>query len=145
MAVTDEQAATLRTHLVGDYEEHDRLWEQLDREAARTGYTALVAAAFFKAVDRRFGPDTTRAEVIEYVTSVRARLGDNADKVDPQAAEMMIYTVLGEPLSRQLDDDTVAVVQPVVLTALIADEDLDDVGLDAFMAEARGLADQWLG
>ena len=31
-----------------------------------------------------------------------------------------------------------------VLAALIADEGLDDAGLDSFMASARALADQWL-
>jgi hypothetical protein len=31
-----------------------------------------------------------------------------------------------------------------LLTALIADQHLDDAGLDAFLAQARKLADQWL-
>jgi hypothetical protein len=32
----------------------------------------------------------------------------------------------------------------LLLAALIADEGLDDAGLDSFMASARTLADQWL-
>jgi hypothetical protein len=42
-----------------------------------------------------------------------------------------------------LNDETVIGTQIVMLSALIADEQLDDAGLDAFMAAARKLADQW--
>lgn len=55
----------------------------------------------------------------------------------------MIRHALGEGSIRDLDDDIVIGVQIVILSALIADERLDDSGLDQFMAEARKLADQW--
>lgn len=57
MAVTDEQAATLRAYLAGDFETHARLRDQLDREAAATGYSALISAAFCVAVLQRFAKD----------------------------------------------------------------------------------------
>jgi hypothetical protein len=33
----------------------------------------------------------------------------------------------------------------LLLAALVADEDFDDAGLDAFLGEVRKLADQWIG
>lgn len=143
MSVTDQQVATLRAHLAGDFGEYQRLWPQLDRDAAKTGYTALVAAAFFEAVDRRFAKTGTGADVIEFVGAVRARFDQSGDDVDPRAAEILIRAVLGEDEDADLDDDTVAGTQIVLLTALILDEDLDDVGLDEFMAEARKVAEEW--
>jgi hypothetical protein len=34
--------------------------------------------------------------------------------------------------------------QSVLMVAIIYDENLDDTGLDAFLAEARKMADAWL-
>jgi hypothetical protein len=74
MTVTDEQVAFLRAHLSGDTEEYQRKWELLDREAAKVSYPSLIAAAFFKAVDRHFDKEhTSAADVVEFVANVRAR------------------------------------------------------------------------
>ena len=34
--------------------------------------------------------------------------------------------------------------QLVLMAAIVGDEHLDDAGLDAFLAQARAFADQWL-
>jgi hypothetical protein len=144
MAVTAEEVATLRTYLSGDMDEYRRMQQQLDPVAARSGYSALIAAAFFEAVDRRFAkPGTTTADIIKYVADVRARSARASDALDPRAAERVIRHALGDGSIRDLDDDTVIGAQIVILSALIADEQLDASGLDQFMAEARKLADQW--
>ncbi|GAA4983517.1 hypothetical protein [Actinopolymorpha pittospori] len=82
-AVTAEQVAALRALLAGDLEEHVRLRDQLDREAAATGYTALLAAAFFEAVDRRFGQDGASADMAAFVSDVRSRTTAAAESIDP--------------------------------------------------------------
>jgi pantoate kinase len=143
MAVTADQVATLRAHLAGDFDEYNRLWASLDRKAADTGYTALIAAAFFEAVDRRFAKSGAGADVIEFVGSVRARFDEGGDEIDPLAAETLIRAALGDDSGTELDDDTVISTQITVLTALILDENLDNVDLDEFMEEARKLADEW--
>ena len=53
MAVSAEEVATLRTYLSGNMDEYRRMQEQLDPVASRIGYSALIIAAFFEAVDRR--------------------------------------------------------------------------------------------
>jgi hypothetical protein len=144
MAVSADEVATLRAYLSGNMDEYRRMQEQLDPVAARSGYSALIAAAFFEAVDRRFTkPGTTTADIIKYVADVRTRSAKVSEALDPQAAERVIRHALGGGAIRDLDDETVIGAQIVILSALIADEQFDDASLDQFMSEARKLADQW--
>jgi hypothetical protein len=53
MPVTDEQEATLHTQLARKFDEHERMLDALDPIAARTGYSALVSAAFTIALIER--------------------------------------------------------------------------------------------
>ena len=144
MTVTNEQAATLRACLAGDFATHERLRGQLDRTAAATGYTALLGAAFCIAVERRFVPGGSTAAVIEFVADVRSRSEGLAAKIDPAAAERLIRAVYTDEHISDLDRETRIGTQFVLLAALIVDEHLDEAGLDTFMADARELADEWL-
>lgn len=144
MAVTDEQVAALRSYLKGDLDQYRRLADALDRTAAQTGYSALLAAAFFEAVDRRFAENGTKADVVEFVGAVRARSERLADQIDPDVAERLILHSLGEGSIADIDDETVIGTQFTLLAALIVDANLGDSGLDEFLAEARALADEWV-
>ena len=142
MPVTEEQVATLRANLAGDNDEFRRLWAQLDRQAAKTGYMALLAAAFFEAVDRRFGQNGTTADVIQFVASLRARLGKDADAINPTVAERLIQDALGHGSIDDLTEEEIVATKVILLNALISEERLDDAGLDDFMATARMLGDR---
>src|SRR4051812_3809360 len=120
MAVTDDQVTALRAHLAGDITEHERLYAQLG-PAARTGYNALVAAAFCTAVEWRFAKDGTTADVVEFVGDVRARSERLGDAIDPHTAERVIRAVYTDESVDDVDDKTMGGTQIVVLTALIAD------------------------
>jgi hypothetical protein len=59
-------------------------------------------------------------------------------------AERVIMAVFtGQPLD-DVDPRASWETQLVLMAAIIGDEHLDGAGLDAFLAEARKLADQWL-
>jgi hypothetical protein len=141
--VSDEHVATLRTFLKGDIEGHNRMYERLDREAAKAGYLPLLVSAFFEAVDRRFAKDSTKTDVVAFVGNVRAR-SEALAGIDPQAAERMILAIYTDENVDDIDDGTKGELYPILLAGLIADEQLDDAGLDAFLSEARKLADEWL-
>jgi hypothetical protein len=143
MAVTDAQLAALRAQLAGNLEEHKRLFAQLDPIPARTGYRALVTAAFCKAVEQRFAPDSSADDVIEFVGDVRYRTDGTADEIDPRTAERLILAVYTDEPIGDLDPKTSFGTQILLLAALTADAQLDDAGLDEFLADARKLADQW--
>lgn len=140
MAVTEQQIATLRAQLAGDFAEHKRLLGLLDSAGLR-GYVTLVAAGFFEAVDRRFGKATTPAEVIHFVGDIRSRFDGADDEIDPRAAEQLILKVLGQGSVENIDGPTIRRIQRLLLPLLVADEQLDDAGLDEFLASARKLAD----
>ena len=142
MPVTADQLAALRSYLVGDFDTHDQLRARLDSTAARAGYAELIAAAFFKAVDQRFGKSGTDAGVVEFVGSVRSRSEGLSDKIDPSVAERLIRAVYTEEEIDDLDGETVLGTEFLLLAALIVDEQFDAAELDEFLLGARELADR---
>jgi hypothetical protein len=94
---------------------------------------------------RRFGSDYTQSDIIAFVGSVRARSERVSESLDPEVAERMLNAALGDASTQGLSREAKASAQILLLAGLIADEHLDDAGLDAFLADARKLADQILG
>jgi hypothetical protein len=142
MPITADQVATLRAYLTGDFDAYDQLRARLDSTAARAGYSALIAAAFFKAVDQRFAKSDADAEVVLFVGSVRARSEGLGDKIDPGVAERLIRAVYTDEEIDDLDGETVLGTELLLLAALIVDEQFDDSELDEFLSAARKLADR---
>jgi hypothetical protein len=145
MTVSDIQVATLRAFLEGNQPRYNELLGQMNRQADSVGYSALVTAAFFEAVDRRFSKQSTRPDVVEYVADVRSRSDEVADAVDPVVAERLIREVLGEGSTEDVDGRTSSTTKLFLLAALTADADLDSGGLDDFIAKIRKMADHLLG
>jgi len=144
MAISDEQAAALRTMLAGDFDEHNRISAHLDRTDGWGEYPALIQAAFFEAADRRFGKGYTDAEIIQFVADARARFDQTGRDIDARAAERLLRATQGVGSVDDLDDKTVVGTETLLLGALITVENLDDATLDEFMKEVRELADEWI-
>lgn len=146
MPVTDEAMATLRAYLTGNLDEYHTRWDQLGPTAAAAGYGALVTAAFVTAVERRFTEATPVAEVIKLVGETRIRFDETGDRMDPHIGERLIRAV-------HHDDDTLEDIdgrqqgsaQFLLLLAMVLDEGLEGPALDGFLAEARKMADVWMG
>jgi hypothetical protein len=143
MAVTDEQVAALRAHLMHDFAEAGRLNRRL-AEAGDDGYGAFVRASFVLAARRRFAPEWTIPQIVKYVATARAHWGRDAADIDPGAAETLLRQALNDDVIVDPDLVTRGRVAVFLLTELIAAEELDETGLDGFLAEARNLADYWL-
>jgi hypothetical protein len=145
VAITDEHVAVMRAMLAGDFDEYERLVEQLDR-TGRWGsdYPLLIAAAFFEAVDRRFGKNYTRADIVQFVAAARERFDPSGTEIDPSAAERLVLSVLEHESVDDLDDETVVRTQGVLLGALITVRKFDSATLNEFMLEARKIADEWV-
>jgi hypothetical protein len=144
MPVTDLEVATLRAQLAGRMDERKRLFQQLDWASEGLAYVRLVDAGFFEAVDRRFGKRVTVNDVIAYVADVRSRFDAAAEAVDPRAGEQLILEMLGHGSTDDLDDKVAFRTKSFLLTAMIADEHLDDGALDEFMTQVRKIADRLL-
>jgi hypothetical protein len=137
--VTGEQMTTLRAFL-----SFDPLYERLTRELAGSGrwhgYGELVYSAFVTAVRRRFAPTWTSAQIVRFTADVRNGLRTAGVDLDPLATEILIRQALGDHVVSNHDDNTRAQVMLFVLGELISQQHLDGAGLDAFLAEARVLA-----
>jgi hypothetical protein len=138
--VTDHQVATLRAYVTGDLDEYKRMLSQFDRNADKAGWAALITAAFFEAVDRRF--TNASDDIIEYVGSVRARSESLADELHPDVGERLIRHALGDGPEPDADGKTQALAQTLLLGALVYDSGYDDQELDEFLLEARRVANQ---
>lgn len=141
--VTGQQVAALRASLTFDMAQAQEWRARLIQSGDLRGFGELVYAAFLLAVRRYFAPVWTRADVVRYVGSVRAR-GPADDDVDPVIAEMLILRALGADPPLRAAEEAKAEAQAIMLGALISDLGLDAAGLDEFLAEARALADRWL-
>lgn len=147
MPVTDHQVATLRAQLKGDGIEHQRLADQLTPEEANSEYAALVAGAFIEAVERRFlrnGKAAEASEVIEFIADIRQTDDEMSSVIDPQIGEGLIFYLLKKGGPVDADKDKVFGHQIVLLASLVGREQFTDEQLDAFLVEARFLADQLL-
>ena len=142
MAVNDEQVAALRAFLVPESDDAAQLTEQLVESKCLAGYGELVYAAVVTAVRRRFSRIWTIADVIRFVAAMRARLLNDRIEIDPRTAETLIRRALGDVIADELDEEARARAQIFLLGELVIDEGFDEVGLDGFLAMARGLADQ---
>jgi hypothetical protein len=136
----DDQVAALRALLAGDKDLHRALFAKLDRTEIGKGYNAMVAASFAEAVLRRFGNRYTQAEIVAFVSYVRSKSAEISELLDPEAGALMINAVLDDASTQGMSRKDKAMAQILLLMALIADEHLADAGLDAFLADARKLA-----
>lgn len=112
MKITDEQVATLRAQLAGERREHERRLEQLTTEEEKAAYGALVTAALFEAIDRRFIKDGRAAEddvVINFIAHQRAIHPNSADLLDPTVVENVILNALNKAPLGDFDGETSSV------------------------------------
>jgi hypothetical protein len=143
MKVNDKQVAALRALVIGDMAENRRLLAQFDRAVDGAGYSALVNAAFFEAVDRRF-KEGSPADVVEYVADVRSRSDDVSDKVDPNVAEQLIRKVITGQSTDDINSRASATTKVFLLAALMADANFGIAEADQFLAAVRKIADHLL-
>ena len=132
MPVTDQQSAALRAQLAGDLAEHKRLLSSLGRVADGRGYSALLTAAFYNAVDSRFTRESTLNEVTGFVADVRARSEGVRDALHPRTVERVLVSAFTSDDLGDLDAEELTKTEMVLLAAIIADQQLDGAGLDEF-------------
>jgi hypothetical protein len=101
----------------------------------------------FSRSSRRLGcfgsqPSASRVWVTGFVADIRARSERVRDALDPQTAERVVVSALTSDDLDDLDAEELTKTKMLLLAAIIADEHLDDAGLDELLAAARKLADQ---
>jgi hypothetical protein len=141
MAVADDHVAALRAMIVGDFDQFAWHRQRVEQANGLADLNVILAAAFTRAVRRKFKDPFAMADVIQFVASERVRVDDRESDFDPLVAERLVLAALGYGSPEGLDEDAAGFAQAALLVALIPDENLDDAGLNDFLAEARKLAD----
>lgn len=134
--------AALRALVSGDVDASARLARRVVEDGDGDDLGRLAYIAFVAAVRRRFAPRWTLPQIIRFIAAKRAYLLRHGIDIDPSTAEALTRRALGDTVDGQFDDEASARAQIFLLIELIDDEEFDDAGLDAFLAEVRSLADQ---
>lgn len=142
MPVGDQHVAALRAFLAMESDYFSGISGRLIKDGDVADYGGLVYAAFVTAVRRRFAPTWTVPQVVRFVGEMRVDLLRDGIDIDPRTAEILVRRALGDGIDVRLEEEASARAQIFLLLVLIDDEGLDDAGLDAFLAQARSLADQ---
>ncbi|MFG2085007.1 hypothetical protein [Spirillospora sp. NPDC048824] len=148
MMITDRQVAMLRAQLTGRMTDFQQLVNRMDSKQETDSFDALVTAAFFEAVHRRFmdaGKPAGDAEVIEFVVAARKRSENAPDIVPPDVGEMIINLALGKlPLdaNRNVDNNTSFKAKIFLLQVLVGDEEFTEPELEEFLARIREMAEE---
>jgi hypothetical protein len=142
MTVTDSQVAALRAALTGDLETFDRLGGESGTDYGDE-FGILMATAFITAAQRRFPDPWAFGDIIRFVGKIRAQQ-DGEELMDARAAEQLLLAALrNTPLPADISEATKAQVQFLLLETMVNEESLRGNELDAFLTDARQLADRW--
>jgi len=129
-------------------DEYRRLLAQMDSVQETEGFDALVTAAFFQAVQRRFATDegpVGDAEVVKFIVAARKRTRNAAEIVPPDVGELLINLALGkvpEGAKKDVDDNVSFRAKVFLLQVLVGDEGFSDAELESFLSEAREAAEE---
>jgi len=130
----DKSVLMTRALLIDDIDTFRRLNAGLDGDGTRV-FAALLAGAFDKAANDKFGKDHTVADVIEFVAEARVRYV-GPETVSAEDAEHVIRAVLGEDLVDNMSAYARGEARTAMLVALVLDAGLSAEEIDALLAVA---------
>jgi hypothetical protein len=131
----DKSVLMTKALLVDDIDTYRRLNAGLSADETRV-FAALLAAAFDKAANDRFGNDRTAADIIEFVAEARARYV-GTETVSAEDAERVIRAVLGEEsLTNGMSAYARGQARTAMLVALVRDASLSTDEIDVFLEAA---------
>lgn len=134
----------LRAFLTEDFDEYKRQLDEVRRRGETKGYGLLLSCAFIEAVERRFGEQHTRSDIIEFVGEFRATYEHLGRQVDPEVGENLILTSIGdEDLKQDVDGETRAAAQTALLLGVVRDLELSADDVDSLLNDALRGAAEW--
>jgi hypothetical protein len=129
----------VKTMVRGDHEANDRLERSLDA-AGWKGWPQFLAAAFFVVVEDRFSRPADPGQIVQFVASMRAEIGDDGPEIDQLLAERMIRSVLDEAVSLDLSSSDQQMVGKIqTLVTYVALSDVSETERDKLLGDAAAL------
>ena len=145
--MTAQIGQLVRDLLAGDLEAYPQLTSSLD-EPGWNAFGEIVGAAFYRAVEQRFGADGA-SSVGQFVADAAKPYEGTPVGVDTTAAEALVRSVLGDSdgvgaVLEQLDEPDLARIELVLLRRLIADGQ-GESNVDALVTSAQSDAAAFSG
>ncbi|MFY1635288.1 hypothetical protein ACN27F_18775 [Solwaraspora sp. WMMB335] len=143
MSADQKLSDLIRAMARGDWGTADRLLAEVGDKGLREG-PQTNTAAFFVAVQRRFGETPDLQQIATFVATTRQRYADG-HQLPALAMEGMIRAVLGE--ADLLDDiapDVAFSAQIVILGTLLQDQEWTEAELEEFVREVEQTAAQYM-
>jgi hypothetical protein len=134
----------VRDLLAGDLQSYPERTSALD-ESGWNAFGEIVGAAFYQAVERRFGTDKEGADVAGFVSAAAVPYASTPVAVDVAAAEALVRSVLGDEATvgavlEQLDEPDLARIELVLLRKLLDDGGPDGESVDSVVSSAQNEA-----
>jgi hypothetical protein len=134
----------VRDLLAGDLQSYPERTSALD-ESGWNAFGEIVGAAFYQAVERRFGADKENADIAGFVASAAAPYASTPVAIDVSAAEALVRSVLGDEATvgavlEQLDEPDLARIELVLLRRLLDDGGPDGESVDSVVSSAQNEA-----
>lgn len=139
----DDERKLVESFLVKGMYPDEEVFAITDRLSTRRA-AQLSSATFAEAFDRRYpDSDPTRDDISAYAQRLVATYGTNESRVKPLVVETLMRAQAGEAeLIRDLDAKDIVPHQILVAYDLFSALDLDEDGLNEFVAATLDLADQ---
>lgn len=140
----EKPSELLQAMLRNDIDATSELSEQISEDDWKGRYGDVLNAAFYMAANRRFRDQSMEA-ILSWVGSLRARLGEDADEVDPRYAEWLIRGATRNEveLLEKIAPDAYVPLQLLLTAQLVSQEDLTETDLPSFLSDAETLATAW--
>jgi hypothetical protein len=142
MTDRDDYYELIRLLARGDYEGYRQRCDRLDEK----GWDALgvvVGATFFRAVERRFGPEPQPSAVIGLVADTRADLTGTGFDISPNDAETLVTAVLTGKTDKAdlIDANQVVEIEMFLVRTML--KSATDTEIAEIFSEAEALATRW--
>lgn len=142
MTVQTTHLDLIRLMVKGDAETYRERCATLD-QAGWDGFGLVVSAAFYNAVQGRFGPSSNTNDVIHFVAAARQNIGHTSFDIDPRAAETLIQAARSGNTEEMEKLPTETVVETELLLIWNLLDGITDENLESFLSSAEALARQW--
>ncbi|WP_204000464.1 hypothetical protein [Micromonospora lutea] len=130
--------AYIRTMVKGEHAENDRIEARLDDQGWE-GFSTLLGAVFYFAVNRRFPDGASPDEVIRFVSEMRLTT-TGGPGTDATSAEELISAALDPSVDTDIDPHLAGRVQGLTILHILGAGTVSDEELDALLTEAAALA-----
>ncbi|WP_434744019.1 hypothetical protein [Micromonospora sp. SH-82] len=134
--------AYIRTMAKGEHVANDEVQARLDNDGW-DGFSTLLGAVFYFAVNRHFPTGATQNEIIQFVGEMRSTT-IGGPETDASSAEKLVSAALDPSLDTDVEPRLAGRIQGLTILHTLGGGRVSDTELDGILRESVTLADSLL-